>query len=458
MTRQDVNILPEGMTDWIESATSARVVNIQPAVGAGVSREGAYISLEQNGEDLEAYLAYDVRRADDPSRADWCRREAAALHLAEAHHLRAPRVLASWPEQRAILTRRLYAEVSLDDLDQETINHLATDYIGEIVKLHQIPLAGLELDGFGPVRAVDTWARERTAFLRMRHSLHGNEDPLFLLIFHWLETNIPAAGDIPTVVVHGDVGAANFLHDKSRIVAVLDWEQSHFGDPMEDFAMLALRGALFPFVPLTTLLEAYEQQGGHPIDLKRIRYYRTLCTMGSLNDMHCQLVQSEEAFAGNVGKVFAYYFALLKLIIEGVAEAEGLTLTSIELPEPISLQWPRLYDLSVSEIQNNIAPSCSDVASEHRATSLVQVIRYWQGRARYGQAFDNAECAEIASALGSNFNSLLEARNAFTLAIKDNSISMSEAIQLCHKRIAREIEAARPGLGHLADSQYPPLS
>ena len=106
MNQQNKDVLPDGMVEWIESATSSRVVNIEAAVGAGVSREGAYISLVKEGESLEAYLAYDVRRADDPARSVWCRREASALRLAEKHGLRAPRVLASWPEQRAILTRR----------------------------------------------------------------------------------------------------------------------------------------------------------------------------------------------------------------------------------------------------------------------------------------------------------------------------------------------------------------
>jgi aminoglycoside phosphotransferase (APT) family kinase protein len=457
MNQQNKDVLPDGMVEWIESATSSRVVNIEAAVGAGVSREGAYISLNKEGESLEAYLAFDVRRADDPARSVWCRREASAPRLAEKHGLRAPRVLASWPEQRAILTRRLYADVSLDNVDSDTLNQIAEDYVGEIVKLHRIPVEGLNLDGFGEPESVDAWARERTAFLRMRHSLNGSEDPLFLLIFHWLEKNLPTGDDIPTVVVHGDVGAANFLHDGKKVKAVLDWEQSHYGDPMEDFAMFSLRGALFPFVPLPMLLKSYERQGGHPVDLKRIRYYRTLVTMGSLNDMHGQLVQSNEPFAGNVGKVFAYYFALLTLVVKGLAEAEGVTPEPMIMPEVQVRQWDRLYDLVQNEIENNIAPRCSDAAAGHRASSMVQVIRYWQGREKYGAAFDAAECAEIGAVLGSKFDSLQQARSALADAIRAESIAMPDAIQLCCSRVAREIEAARAGLGPLADSQYPPL-
>jgi aminoglycoside phosphotransferase (APT) family kinase protein len=38
-------------------------------------------------------------------------------------------------------------------------------------------------------------------------------------------------------VVHGDLRSGNFLHDGAgRILAILDWEMAHLGDPLEDLA------------------------------------------------------------------------------------------------------------------------------------------------------------------------------------------------------------------------------
>ncbi|MGH6955369.1 MAG: phosphotransferase family protein [Caulobacteraceae bacterium] len=38
-------------------------------------------------------------------------------------------------------------------------------------------------------------------------------------------------------VVHGDYRSGNFLHDgEGRMIAVLDWEMAHIGDPLEDLA------------------------------------------------------------------------------------------------------------------------------------------------------------------------------------------------------------------------------
>jgi hypothetical protein len=84
-------------------------------------------------------------------------------------------------------------------------------------------------------------------------------------------------------------------------------------------------------------------------------------------------------------------------------------------------------------------------------------MRYWQGREKYGAAFDVAETNDISEVLGETFSSLPDARSAFAEAIKTDRVSMPDAIRLCCHRVAREMDAARRGLGPLADSTYPPL-
>ncbi len=453
----DLSRLPEGMAAWVEAATGSRIAVLHPTVGAGVSREGCYLTLERDGRRLDAYLAYDVRRVDDVARQDFSRREAAALRLAEAHGLRVPHVLASWPERLAILTRRVDGEVRFDDLDEDRKQRLAEDYIGEIAKLHRIDVAGRELDGFGPPGPPEAYALERIAFLRRRHALHGAKDPLLVLAYKWLEMRVPR-GELPTVVVHGDVGPANFLHDGERVTAVLDWEQAHYGDPMEDFGWLMLRSALFPFVPPKVLLAAYARAGGHPVDLERIRYYRVLCETGSLTDMCTQLAQLTTPFAGHLGHVYAYYFALRRLLVEALAASEAVEVRPIELPGRAVESWDRLYDLAQAEIENVVIPRSADAVGAARARSLVRLIRYWQGRERYGAAFDEAETRDIDEALGTRHASLAEARAALVHAIESDAVPLADAIRVSSRRVARDIAMARTGLGDLADCRWPALN
>jgi aminoglycoside phosphotransferase (APT) family kinase protein len=75
-------------------------------------------------------------------------------------------------------------------------------------------------------------------------------------------------------VVHGDYRAGNFLHGPDgRILAVLDWEMVHLGDPLEDLAW-AMDPLWNPFDPATVAgmlprdeaLAIWSRTSGLPID------------------------------------------------------------------------------------------------------------------------------------------------------------------------------------------------
>lgn len=75
-------------------------------------------------------------------------------------------------------------------------------------------------------------------------------------------------------VVHGDYRTGNFLHDgQGKILAILDWEMVHLGDPLEDLAWAidplwghydAARVA--GMIPRTEALAIWSKASGVPID------------------------------------------------------------------------------------------------------------------------------------------------------------------------------------------------
>jgi aminoglycoside phosphotransferase (APT) family kinase protein len=61
-------------------------------------------------------------------------------------------------------------------------------------------------------------------------------EPIAAAAIRWLRSNPPSPAQT-LAIVHGDYRNGNVLHDgKGRIVAVLDWEMAHIGDPLEDLA------------------------------------------------------------------------------------------------------------------------------------------------------------------------------------------------------------------------------
>lgn len=103
--------------------------------------------------------------------------------------------------------------------------------------------------------------------------------PVFELAFRWLEERTPNAPE-PTLV-HGDYRHGNFVIGPDGIRAVLDWEITHRGDPMEDLGWMCVNswryGAIDKpvggFGEREDLFAGYEAGGGGTVDPKRVKYW-----------------------------------------------------------------------------------------------------------------------------------------------------------------------------------------
>ncbi len=95
--------------------------------------------------------------------------------------------------------------------------------------------------------------------------------PAFELALRWLGARIPAPRRL--TVVHGDYRVGNVIVGPEGLRAVIDWELTHLGDPMEDIGWLCVRSWRFGAAPpvgglceRARLFAAYERAGGDPVD------------------------------------------------------------------------------------------------------------------------------------------------------------------------------------------------
>jgi aminoglycoside phosphotransferase (APT) family kinase protein len=144
---------------------------------------------------------------------------------------------------------------------------------GEVLaRIHAIPLEQVPAL---PSRQ----AREMVLALRDTHDLYAQQLPVFEVAFRWLEEHAPPI-DQPRLV-HGDFRNGNFIVDPSGIVAVLDWEAAHLGDPMEDLGWLCMNAWRFGkidkpvggFGERAELYSAYQAVSGIAVDPARVRYW-----------------------------------------------------------------------------------------------------------------------------------------------------------------------------------------
>ncbi len=67
----------------------------------------------------------------------------------------------------------------------------------------------------------------------------GDALPALELVLRWLELNRPRP--VRSSLVHGDFRLGNFLVGRQGLLAVVDWEFWHLGDPAEDLAWVSAR-------------------------------------------------------------------------------------------------------------------------------------------------------------------------------------------------------------------------
>lgn len=111
------------------------------------------------------------------------------------------------------------------------------------------------------------------SYLSMFLSAPHTPSPATAAVFRWLIENIPES-DIPSCLVHGDIGFHNMLLDGGELVAVLDWEFAHIGHPAEDLAYAYNAGANDLDWP--RVIRAYEAAGGTVIPERQFEYFRIL--------------------------------------------------------------------------------------------------------------------------------------------------------------------------------------
>ena len=153
---------------------------------------------------------------------------------------------------------------------------LGTELGEALGKIHRITDPA-SLDGF---EQWDPLARHRA-----RYEQFGFARPVIDLALRWLEERRPDTHPRVTLV-HGDFRMGNVIVDQRGLAAVLDWENVHVGDPMEDLGYLSIRAWRFggpsPVAGVGTfddLFRGYESASGVTPDPYVVRWWQVLGTL-----------------------------------------------------------------------------------------------------------------------------------------------------------------------------------
>ena len=144
-----------------------------------------------------------------------------------------------------------------------------------LARIHAIDLSatGLDqaLDTITPAEFVEqTWQRYRE---------FPTPQPMIDYAGRWLVDHLPDTPELK--LVHNDFRNGNFMIDGQGIIAILDWEVAHIGDPMRDLGWICTNSWRFGRTDLPVggfghyddLFAGYEAESGQPVDPERVRFW-----------------------------------------------------------------------------------------------------------------------------------------------------------------------------------------
>ena len=258
------------LREALSKLLAAEVTGLQPLAG-GSSRE--LWAFEAGGRRL--VLRRDPPGDEAPERLA---RELEVLGACHRHGVPVPEPLVAVPARDGggLVMERIDGEaiprrILRDERFARARERLVADMGQAAAALHAVPLAELPAleppAGSPALAALDSLEAELDRL--------GEPHPALELGLRWLRAEPPEPPRL--TLVHGDFRLGNVIVDEDGLAAVVDWELTHLGDPVEDLGWICTRAWRFgnddrPAAGLRSradLIAAY----GAPVDRDALRWW-----------------------------------------------------------------------------------------------------------------------------------------------------------------------------------------
>ncbi len=425
-----------GVIAWVEDKLGGTTVCMERLPRW---RPGWFLKIRRGSDTLDLY-ARGERGPDFPSPFS-LEHEAAVHDLLEANGVPVPHVygIVEHGSVRTLVMDRLHGEQGLALAASDAgRTAMMLEWVGHMAHMHKIDLDMASRRGFHvPLTArevvmSDVYRRVEESY----RSWSGPRDPVIEFLSLWVHRNIPTNRTRPAFVAWD---SAQFLHDDGKIVALIDFELAHVGDPYMDLAALRTRDSMEPLGDLTVAFDRYAELTGEPVDFALLRYFEIAQLTVTLM-LQYPVIAAPHSSSDYVTHL-TWYTDSARYALDILGERVGAQLETLPVPEPRHSPYSPAHRHLVTSLRAearseperdlarygiNVSGAPGRVASEAlsgdpfqgwRARCNYRLARHLQRADEIGPAVEEAELADAADLLGDRPADTLAADEALVSAV-----------------------------------------
>ncbi len=442
---------------WMEETLGGKIVRRERQGRESGGRFAWFVDLEIAGKLTKTYVRGTRDSSFSYTRVYSTKREAKILEVLHGAGVLVPEVLAFHEDPQAAVLAHVEGRDNFNLVtDPGERDGIVEHFLELLAELHAVDAKRFERAGLVvpetreevALNDLDVWQSTYEEAIRQ-------PVPLITFACHWLRRNVPQKKVAP-VLVQGDTGPGNLLFHEGRVSALVDFELAHLSDPMTDLACVRSRDLYYPIDRFAERIARYSELSGREIDFEALRFYnvktQALVPMSLAPVMENLNARTEHA------EWIAQYVFYLRTTSQALAEAIGLELSEVDLPEPRATRFSPYYDILVENLEEEQAPAIEDSFLKNRMWFVSRLARHLRHADALGPAFDEQDLDDLAALLGKRPQSVVEGQRQLDRLVRAAGPARDAEFVQYFYRYARREEALMEGaLGLCEGAALSPL-
>jgi aminoglycoside phosphotransferase (APT) family kinase protein len=412
---------------WLRANIGGEVVRIvrqprwRPVWFADVERDGEVLELCVRGDRTDMPLIFPLDH------------EMRLQSIMHDQGIPTAKVYGWIDEPMAYVMDRVPGSNAFEKSTDEERHSVVDDYLNILARLHQLDIAPFVEGGIlraGRPEESGTYGMSRyEAVFRQVKVL---PDPLMEFCLGWLRRNPPRSHGRESAIVWD---SGQFHHEGGKIVAVLDVEIGHIGDPMMDLAAWRMRDTVIGYGNFAELYDRYSEITGEPVDLDAIQRHHFAFTLS--NQLPFGAALRQPAPESDLMTNLQWCYETNLFATEALAEILDVELPTVEMPAPRESRGTVALEHLVRALRTT---EVDDEYLRYKLRTMFRLARHAARTDEIGDAVSADDLDDLQQLLGYRPDSWLDGEaelERFVLADADTGTHDEVLVQLFHKRNLR---------------------